>query len=118
MLGGRWEEKVWAGPLPHGYGDAAASWASREAQTCSCVCMETTARTLQTQEGDNKPLGLGPRWTFLSEPPPPARAPGMTLHPGTRVPPVLSPSAAQRALLPSAIPLPKPCRGSHWLWGG
>lgn len=25
MLGGWWEEKVWAGPLPHGYGDAAAS---------------------------------------------------------------------------------------------
>lgn len=37
--------------------------------------------------------------------PNPPSAPSMTLSPGTRVPHVLSPSTAQRALLPSATPL-------------
>lgn len=37
-------------PLPRGYGDAAASQASREAQACPCTGRETMARALQTQE--------------------------------------------------------------------
>lgn len=108
MLGGRWEEKIWAGRCPTGMGmlqHHERAGKPKLAPECAWKPRHVPYRhRRETTSGTRDvPVRI-----------PPTRAPGMTLHPGTRVPPVLSPSAA---LLPSATP-PKALPGVPLAVGG